>query len=158
MNWTPRRLKWLLNLYPPYLGAGIRTDFIDPQWREIRVSMKLRWYNRNIVGTHFGGSLYSMVDPHLMLLIMNRLGADYTVWDKSAEIQFLRPGLGRMRATFRVTDQELDAIREQTAGGEAACPHFIIDVVDDRDALVARVSKELHVRLRKEAKGAAKPK
>jgi hypothetical protein len=33
--------------------------------------MNLRWYNTNYVGTHFGGSLYSMVDPIYMLLLMN---------------------------------------------------------------------------------------
>ncbi len=74
MKWTPRRLKLVLRLYPPYLGAGVNVTRIDPDWHELHVSMKLRWYNRNAVGTHFGGSLYSMVDPHLMLLLMGLLG------------------------------------------------------------------------------------
>ncbi len=86
MKWTPRRLKFALNVYPPYLGAGVSITKVDRDWRELKVSMKLRWYNRNAVGSHFGGSLYSMVDPHLMLLLMKLLGEDYVVWDKAASI------------------------------------------------------------------------
>ena len=79
MRWTPRRMRWRLNLYPPYLGAGVRCTHVADDWRELRVEMKLRWFNRNAVGTHFGGSPYSMVDPHLMLLLMQLLGPEYTV-------------------------------------------------------------------------------
>jgi len=76
MNYTPKRLKRILYLYPPYLGAGVKVTQISQDWTELRVSMSLHWYNRNTVGTHFGGSLYSMVDPHLMLLLMQLLGDD----------------------------------------------------------------------------------
>ena len=107
MKLTPRLLRWLLNIYGPYLGAGIRVELISADWRESQVSMKLRWYNRNAVGSHFGGSLYAMVDPHLMLMLMHILGNDYIVWDKSAEIDFVRPGRGRVMANFAITDEEL---------------------------------------------------
>ena len=70
---SQQKLRRLLKIYPPYLGAGIRVDYISEDWRELQVSMKLRWYNRNAVGTHFGGSLYAMVDPHLMLMLLQIL-------------------------------------------------------------------------------------
>ena len=76
MRWTPRRLKFLLNLYGPFRGARIRLEHISEDWREIHVSMKMRWYNRNIMGTHFGGSLYAMVDPQYMLMLMQVLGEE----------------------------------------------------------------------------------
>ena len=87
INLAPNQLKLVLNIYPPYLGAGIRVEYISEDWKELRVSMRLRWYNRNAVGTHFGGSLYAMIDPHLMLLLMRLLGKDYLVWDKMASIE-----------------------------------------------------------------------
>ena len=71
MKFTPKRLKRMLNLYPPYLGAGVRITYLSEDWQELHVSMSLHWYNRNAVGTHFGGSLYSMVDPNLMLMLMH---------------------------------------------------------------------------------------
>ena len=80
---SPKGLQWFLNLYGPYLGAGVRVDYLAEDFRELNVSMGLHWYNRNYVGTHFGGSLYSMVDPFYMLMVMTVLGRDYVVWDLS---------------------------------------------------------------------------
>ena len=58
---------WLMriigNLYFPYLGAGIRCTRVMDDYTELDVRMKLTWYNRNYVGTQFGGSLYAMTDP-----------------------------------------------------------------------------------------------
>jgi len=149
MNWTPRRLKLALNLYPPYLFAGVRVTSIAPDWRELHVSMKLRWFNRNAVGTHFGGSLYSMVDPHLMLLLIQVLGRDYVVWDKSAEIQFHKPGRGRVHSLVRITDEDIERIRLETEGGDAYRPRFELAVQDEDGDLVATVTKVLHVRRRR---------
>lgn len=149
MKWTPRRLKFVLNLYPPYLFAGIHITHIDPNWRELHVSLKLRWFNRNAVGTHFGGSLYSMVDPHLMLLLIGALGEDYVVWDKSATIDFRKPGKGRVSSVIRVTDEDLEKIKQETQDGEAYRPRFEITVVDEKGDEVATVTKVLHVRQRR---------
>ena len=30
------------------------------------VKLTLRWYNRNYVGTHFSGNLFTMTDPFYM--------------------------------------------------------------------------------------------
>ncbi|MBY4678733.1 DUF4442 domain-containing protein [Marinobacterium arenosum] len=158
MRWTPRLMKFLLNIYGPYLGAGVKTDYISADWREARVSMKLRWYNRNVVGTHFGGSLYSMVDPQLMLMLMQLLGKEYVVWDKSAAIEFVRPGRGTVRALIQLDDRQLEEIRSRTANGEKYLPSFEVQVVDQRGELVARVDKVLYVRCKQrqtEAKQAA---
>jgi hypothetical protein len=110
--------------------------------------MKLRWFNRNFVGTHFGGSLYSMVDPHLMLLLMQILGRDYVVWDKSAEIEFHKPGRGRVHSVIRITDEDIERIRRETEGGNAYRPRFELTILDGGGDLVATVTKVLHVRRR----------
>ena len=157
MKWTPRRLKLVLNLFPPYLFAGVRVTEIDPGWRELHVSMRLRWFNRNAVGTHFGGSLYSMVDPHLMLLLMQLLGGDYVVWDQSAEIQFHKPGKGRVHSVVRITDEDLAEIRRKTEGGDAYRPRFELAILDEEGHLVATVTKVLHIRCRRLARRASAP-
>jgi acyl-coenzyme A thioesterase PaaI-like protein len=144
-------MKWALNLYPPYLFTGIRVTHIDPFWRELRVEMALRFYNRNAVGTHFGGSLYAMVDPHPMLLLMRLLGPDYIVWDKAATIDFRRPGRGRVHACIRVEEERVEEIRRRTAGGDAFRPVFEIPILDEEGEVVAQVEKVIHVR-RKEGR------
>lgn len=78
----------MINHYSPYRGAGIAIETIDLDNYFIRIKMPLTRKNRNIVGTHFGGSLYSMVDPFYMLILMHHLGNKYILWDKSAAINF----------------------------------------------------------------------
>jgi Domain of unknown function (DUF4442) len=84
----------------------------QPDWKAIEVEMKLRLWNSNYVGTHYGGSLYSMADPFYMLMLIENLGSDYIVWDKSATIRFKKPGKGKVSAAFRLFDEQLEQIRE----------------------------------------------
>lgn len=143
-----RLLRWLMNFYPPYLGAGIRVRHISDDFRRAQVRMGLRWYNRNYVGTQFGGSLYSMTDPFFMLMLLQNLGDDYVVWDKAANIEFVSPGKGRVYADFVITQQLLDEIRQRTAGGDKYLPRLHVEVRDEQGTLVARVQKTLYVRLK----------
>jgi len=134
----------LINFYPPLLGAGIRVRRVDEL--TVRVEMKLTALNRNIVGTHFGGSLYAMCDPWFMLILMRALGTEYIVWDKSASIQFLRPGRGTVSATFHIPQERVDEIRGQADAGQKIEPVFTVDVLDAQDQAVAHVEKLLYVR------------
>ena len=139
-------MKILLNFYPPYLGAGVKTTHISEDWQELHVSMALRWYNRNIVGTHFGGSLYSMVDPHLMLLLMQLLGNEYWVWDKTAGIEFIKASSKKVSAKIKISNSEVEQIKLSTESGEKYCPEFTIEIRDENSDLIARVRKTLYVR------------
>jgi len=135
-----------LNLYGPYVGAGVRVVKIDPEYRSVTVAMKLSWYNTNYVGTHFGGSLYSMIDPFFMLLLMNRLGRDYIVWDKAATIDFIKPGRGQVTATMTLDDERLADVLKATADGQKYLPVWPVDIRDEAGELVARVDKTLYIR------------
>ncbi len=149
-KWTPGILRFILNIYAPYLGAGVKVCSISPDWREIKVSMRLRWYNRNAVGTHFGGSLYSMVDPHLMLMLMQLLGERYIVWDKAASIEFVSPGKGEVSSTIVISDEELKQIKTNTENGEAYFPEFQLRVLNKDGKVVAKVRKTLYVRKKRQ--------
>jgi hypothetical protein len=141
-----RRLRWLLNLYPPYLGAGIRVKRLQSDWKAIDVEMKLRFWNANYVGTHFGGSLYSMTDPFYMLMLIENLGPGYIVWDKSASVRFRKPGRGRVAASFRLSDAQIDGILQELKTREKVEPAFVVEVTDETGAVVAEVQKVLQVR------------
>ena len=141
-----KSFKRLINIYPPYLGAGVRVRSVAPDYRHIRVEMRLRWYNRNYVGTHFGGSIYSMVDPFYMLMLMQVLGPDYIVWDQAAQIVFLKPGRGTLHADFTLTDADLAAIHAHTASGGKYLPEFVVEIRNVDEEVVARVEKTLYVR------------
>ncbi|MFE8071126.1 DUF4442 domain-containing protein [Marinobacteraceae bacterium S3BR75-40.1] len=146
---TPQSLKRLLNIYPPYLGAGIKIEYVADDWKELHVGMALRWYNRNAVNTHFGGSLYSMIDPHLMLMLMQLLGRDYVIWDKAAEIEFVNASRRRVKSVISITDNDIRSIQSHTDDGAKYFPVFVVDIRDEADNVVARVKKTLYVKKKK---------
>jgi hypothetical protein len=141
-----RYMRTLMNIWPPFLGAGIRVKRLQADWREIDVEMKLRWWNSNYVGTHYGGSLYSMTDPFYMLMLIENLGPDYIVWDKSAGIRFRAPGRGTVSARFRLTDHEIAEIRAALSTEEKIDRIFQVEVKDASGTVVAEVQKVLRVR------------
>lgn len=143
-----RRIRRLVNLWPPLLGAGIRVTRWDADWRAVDVEMHLRSWNANFVGTHYGGSLYSMADPFYMLMLIENLGPEYVVWDKSATIRFRKPGRGTVHARFRLSTEQLDSIREALRSQEKIEPAFTVEITDDAGTIIAEVQKLLHVRKR----------
>lgn len=147
---TPRRRgkRWLIrlmNLFPPYLGAGIRVR-PSADLLAFDVRMKLRWWNRNYVGTHFGGSLYSLCDPFFMLILFEALGPGYIVWDKAATIRFRRPGRGTVHARFEIGPERVAEIRAAADRDGKVEPTFLAEVRDDEGQVIAEVEKLLYVR------------
>lgn len=141
-----------MSFWPPFIGAGVRVKKVAPNFDYIDVEMKLRFWNANYVGTHFGGSMYSMTDPFIMLILIQKLGRDYIVWDKSATIRFKKPGKGRIRARFSVTEDELKSIVEQAAAFYKVEPVFVVQLFDEQNEVVAEVDKVLYVRRKDKVK------
>ena len=140
-----RFLKFL-RFYPPYLGAGVSVTRVAKDLSVLEVEMKLAHWNRNFVGTQFGGSLYSMCDPFFMLMLMMQLGDGYVVWDKSASIEFLKPGRGKVKARFELPRARVDELRVEADLKGKINPLFEVTVVDAQGEPVARVRKVLSVR------------
>jgi acyl-coenzyme A thioesterase PaaI-like protein len=138
--------RWI-NLWPPFLGMGIRVVHIAPDMKAIDVEMKLRWWNANYVGTQFGGSLFAITDAFYMLMLMANLGPDYIVWDKAASIRYRKPGRGTVRAEFRLTDAQIDDIREKLKTLPKYEPVFKVEVKDPEQAIViAEVERLIYIR------------
>ena len=143
-----RHPRLMFNLWPPLLGAGIRITHIQEDWKEVDVEMRLRWWNANYVGTHYGGSLYSITDPFFMVMLIEILGRDYIVWDKSAAIRFRRPGRGAVYAKFRVSEEQVAEIRAALLTEGKVEREFVIEVKDGEGVVIAEVRKLLHFRKR----------
>ena len=143
---TARHMRMLLNIWAPFLGAGIRVKRLEPNWKEIDVEMKLRWWNANYVGTHYGGSLYSMTDPFFMVMLIENLGKDYIVWDKSASIRFKKPGRGTVLASFRLSEEQIREIKQALNVQERIERTFMVEVKDESGSVIAEVEKLLHIR------------
>jgi acyl-coenzyme A thioesterase PaaI-like protein len=150
---NPKYLKLLINVYPPYWGTGITVKSISQDYREVWVQMKMRWYNRNYVETHFGGSLYAMTDPFCMVMLIHILGKEFVVWDRSAHIDFIKPSQGTVTARFLITEEQIKNIMRYTSDGQKYLPEFSVNIEDEGGETVARVVKTLYIR--KKAKNGA---
>lgn len=136
----------LISYYPPYLGAGIRLMSMSEDFMRAEVRMKMRWWNKNLVGTHFGGSLASMADPFYMLMLLQILGREYIVWDKACTIRFKRPGVGIVRCLFEFTEAQIADIKGQV--DELGKQDFVLPltITDEKDEVVCELEKTLYVR------------
>ncbi len=157
---TPGMFRVVMNCWPPFIGMRIHIEHIAPDWRHVRMRMKLGFSNKNYVGTHFGGGLFAMADPYYMIMMMHQLDSGYVVWDKSARIDFVSPGRTTVYADFHLTQEQVDEVKQMTADGSKFEPTYAVDVVGTDGRVVARVEKTLYIR-KKVAKvdnAAEKPK
>ncbi len=141
-----RQLIRRVSLYPPYLGAGIKLKQVNQDFTHFEVQMKMRWYNRNIFGTHFGGSLYAMSDPFFVFIILNYLGKDYIVWDKSAKIEFKKPGTGTVKAVFEISKEKLEDIKNDVDMKGKNTYFFTAEITNSQNEIIAVVQKEIYVK------------
>ena len=140
----------LVGLYPPFLGAGISVR-ADADLSVVESRLKWRWWNRNYVGTHFGGSIYAMTDPFYMVMLIERLGAGFTVWLAEASIRYVKPGRGSLRARFELSAEQIADIAARATEHGRVHVELPVSVVDEQGECVAEVRQRLSVR----AKGAS---
>ncbi len=142
----------LMNLWPPFFFNSIRVQHVADDWSEVKVVLRLRPWNRNYVRTQFGGNLFAMTDPFWMLLAMHQLGDDYYVWDKAGTIDFVSPGREDVYAHFRLDGSMVDELRLAAADGAKVLRWFEVPVTTAAGEVVARVRKQLYVRLKPKAR------
>jgi acyl-coenzyme A thioesterase PaaI-like protein len=140
MSWRLRHIGW----WPPLLGAGIKLTRLDKDLREADVEMRLKRWNKNYVGVHFGGSLFSMTDPFYMLMLAANLGEEYVVWDKAASIRYRKPGKGRVQAKFRLTEEKLAEIRGALEADGRYDARFVVEIRDEEGGVVAVVERVVY--------------
>lgn len=146
MKMTARKLRLGLNLWPPLWGAGIRVLTISNDWTYTKVRLRKYWFNRNYVNTHYGGSLFSMTDPFYMLMVMQKMGKGYIIWDKKAEIKFIKAVKQDVFAEFKISQETIEDFKTQLETEEKIEPVFEVDVLDADGLLVAKVWKTLYLR------------
>jgi acyl-coenzyme A thioesterase PaaI-like protein len=125
----------LIGLWPCIWCTGSQITFVSADFKELHISLKLNARTRNRVGTVYGGSIYSSVDPHFMLMFMQILGKDYVVWDKGASMKFIKPITGKVKCRFLITDELVERVKaEISAHGQ-----FVFDLplqYEDEDGRV----------------------
>jgi hypothetical protein len=143
----PKKLLFALwRFWPPFLGAGIKIEALSEDLMHTRAHLKLRWWNKNYVGTQYGGSLFSMTDAIYMVMLLQNLGSEYIVWDKAATIRYIRPGKTNVTADYQLTPEILNSIRQQLKTQPTMDWTVKVFVKDKNDQVVAEVDKILYIR------------
>jgi acyl-coenzyme A thioesterase PaaI-like protein len=145
-------MRFAMNLWPPLLFSGIRIKYLSADFKTAKIELTLRPWNQNAVGTLFGGSLYAMTDPFYMLMILAQLGDQYLVWDKSADIDYIKPGKGKVYVDFCVNQALIDDIINNTAAGEKYLPTLTSYVKDQQGEIVAKVNRVIYIRRKKRSR------
>jgi acyl-coenzyme A thioesterase PaaI-like protein len=120
--------------------------YIASDWREARIKLPLNIQTYNYVGTIFGGSMYSAVDPFYMIMLIRNLGKGYIVWDKAATIRFKKPGRSTLYARFTLDDAELQTIREELRTARSIDRVYRVDLVDAQGVVHAEIEKVIYIR------------
>ena len=136
----------MINWYPPYIGAGIKLKKVNQDKTRMEVELRKTWFNKNLFGTHFGGSLYAMCDPFYVFIVHNYLGKGYVVWDKSAEIKFIKPATGRVSAIFEISQEKLLQLKGEVDNTGKHTVFFDAKITDEDNEVVAKVRKEIYMR------------
>lgn len=147
MNLGPRSLRFLMNLYPPYLFSRTRIKHIAPDWKEIVVELPKSLLTRNYVGTTFGGSLYAASDPFFMLMLIKILGIkDYIIWDKGAQIDFKKPARSKITYRFVIQEADLQRIQQDLKSKGKSLPEFQVDGISKEGEVCVSIRKLLYIR------------
>lgn len=135
------------SLYPPFLGAGIKVVKVDQKFQYLRVELNLNPFNKNYIGTHFGGSLFSMTDPFYMLMFLKNLGNQYIVWDKSAKIEFIKATKEDVYAEFFLSEEEIQNVIQHLETKRSLEKTYAVEIKTiKKNELIAKVERVLYFR------------
>lgn len=145
---NPNALRFVMNAWPPLLGAGIRIAEISPDWRYARIELRVNKLTANMHGAAFGGSLYSMTDFMFGTLVARVMGAGYEAWTRTGTFQYLSPGRDGAYLEIKFSEAEEQWVR-QTVEQDGYCNVPYTCVVKNADGSIAGIGQQdLHVRPR----------
>lgn len=149
---SPRRMARFFSLWPPLSGSGVRITNISDDWSSGRLELKSSWWNLNMHGAAFGGTLFAMTDVLFGTLVMARLGSDYEAWTRTGTFQFLSPGKRGAYLEVEVDDELVEWMRS-TVAGDGYCNVPCTSVIYNKDGSVVGIGQQdLHVRPRRNGK------
>lgn len=137
--------KYGFNLSPMYRRSTARVSEISDDLHYVKVTIPINYKNKNYVGSIFGGSLYSATDPIFMIQLINILGNDYVVWDKSACIKFKRPVREKVFVEFILSEEDIAQIKQDVKAKGEIDVEKTIQIKNDNGTVFSEVHKIVYV-------------
>lgn len=133
-------------LWPPFLGLGISMRSLSKDYRKVTMVLKKNFWNANYFGTQYGGGIFAMTDGVHVLMLIKNLPKKYSIWDKSAHIDYLKKGLTELTAAFEITAEDIRFIEMEMASKSAMDWVAQVDIVDKQGQVVAKVTRTISIK------------
>jgi acyl-coenzyme A thioesterase PaaI-like protein len=147
---SPRQVKWLLNLFPPWLLQGIRIVEISPDFLRATVRVRRGLLTGNLNGSTFGGTLFAAFDPVCAILywqILAHRGLRVQAWLRSASIRYVRPAKTALTLHFEIGEADVeDAVAALGREGRFARSYHLV-ATDTAGLVCAEAETEVYLRL-----------
>ncbi len=110
-RYSSKMLKRAMNLFPPLLVNRIKIAEADEEFKNLRVTVKYSWLNKNIQKSIFGGSIFSAIDPFYAVMywqIFNSKNIPMLIWIKKAEIDYIKTATSNLHMDFKLSENDIE--------------------------------------------------
>ena len=140
-----RLVRIIFNYSPMYRRTGGRLMEVSNDLQYVKIKLPLNYKTRNYVGTLYGGHMYSAVDGIYMVQLINILGQEYVVWDKSASIKFKRPGNKTLYAEFKISDEFIAQVKNEINEHREKDYCLQVQLKDKEGVVYAEIEKIIYI-------------
>lgn len=144
-NQKHKLFKAFFNVSPMYRRSTGKITSVTKDLSRIEIKIPISYKNKNYVGTIFGGSLFSATDPIYMVQLIQLLGSNYVVWDKSSMVKFKRPASSDAYATFEFTKEEVEDLLKQIEEKKEVDLVKMVHLTSKNGQLFCEIEKTIYV-------------
>ncbi|RKF03038.1 acyl-coenzyme A thioesterase PaaI-like protein [Tenacibaculum lutimaris] len=138
--------KYGFNLSPMYKRSTGKIIYVSDDLLNVKVKIPVSYKNKNYVGSIFGGSLFSATDPIYMIQLINILGNDYVVWDKSSSIKFIKPVYEDGFIDFIFSTDEIEEIKKRVEVEKKIDLIKELEIVSkDKSTVFTKIDKTIYI-------------
>lgn len=112
---------------------------------EVHVRIRRSIWTYNYVGTIFGGSMFSATDPFYMLMLYRIFSDDFVIWDRSAQIKFIKPSKVTLFTRYSLSQDILDSIKKEVSEKGENNYLFKIELLDCQGAIYALIERTVYI-------------
>ncbi len=131
---------------PSTANTGAEITHISKDLQHVSLTIPLNEKTRNMMGIIYGGVMYSATDAIYLTMLWYRLGLDYMLIDKCADVQYLRPGLGDLTVDFHLPEETVQSIIKELETNKSTLREFVIDIKDEKQKTVCKITKSIYIR------------
>lgn len=137
--------KYGFNWSPMYRRTTAKLIEVSDDLHRVVIRLNLNWKNRNYAGSMFGGSMLSATDPIYMIQLIQILGDNYVVWDKSVEARYRKPAKSKIYGEFIFTSEEIAHLKSEVVNHNEIDIIKTMHLVDENQNKIATFKKTLYI-------------